>query len=314
MSDENNNLIEKILLDVTKENKTQRRWGVFFKLLTFSYLFFILFIFYNNLNSSNNSFGSFSNENKHVAVIDLNGQISYGGDWSSSNIIQGLSKAFENEMVEAIIININSPGGSPVQSDEVFQYIMEMKTTTGKPVISVINDLGASGAYYIASASDDIYSNRMSLVGSIGVISGSFGFSELMSKIGIERRVYTSGTNKAMLDPFSPENESQILKWKEVLKNTHEQFIASVKMGRGERLKENDEIFSGRVWSGEQALNLGLIDGFESIQSLKNGKFKTLEFVNYTKTKTINVYDILKSSGEGFSLGVLNTLNSNIVQ
>lgn len=306
----NDEIINKIISESFSEQKKQRNWGIFFKILTFTYLFLVSILFYINFNASNHSIGNITNSN-HVAVININGQIKYGGDWSSENIIKGLEKAFLNDSVKFVVLNINSPGGSPVQSDEVFQYIMEMKKKTSKPVISIVNDLAASGAYYIASASDHIYANKVSLVGSIGVISGGFGFSGLMDKIGVERRVYTSGENKAMLDPFSPEKEEQILKWKEVLSSTHEVFINSVKTGRGEKLKDDPEIFSGRIWSGIQALDLGLIDGFESIQTLKNNKFKDLEIIDYTNKNKVNIYKILESSGKNFSDGVLSSFKTN---
>lgn len=309
MSDDNNlnKVVENVLKDVIKEQKTSRRWGVFFKILTFTYLFFFIFLFYNNSNGVN-FIGS--NNKLHTAIIKIDGQIAYGSDWSSDNIISGLSDAFGNENVKGIILSINSPGGSPVQSDQVYNYIQKKKKETGKNVVAIINDLGASGAYYIASSSDFIYSNPMSLVGSIGVISGGFGFSGLMDKIGVDRRIYTSGENKSMLDPFSPENPEQIEKWKNVLKDTHEQFIIAVKNGRGNRLSNDPELFSGRIWSGNQALNIGLIDGFKTVNEINHDYFNDLDLIDYTKVKKVNISNLLKVSGENLTHGIINGIKN----
>lgn len=309
MSDDNNlnKVVENVLKDVIKEQKTSRRWGVFFKILTFTYLFFFIFLFYNNSNGVN-FIGS--NNKLHTAIIKIDGQIAYGSDWSSDNIISGLSDAFGNENVKGIILSINSPGGSPVQSDQVYNYIQKKKKETGKNVVAIINDLGASGAYYIASSSDFIYSNPMSLVGSIGVISGGFGFSGLMDKIGIDRRIYTSGENKSMLDPFSPENPEQIEKWKNVLKDTHEQFIIAVKNGRGDRLSNDPELFSGRIWSGNQALDIGLIDGFKTVNEINHDYFNDLDLIDYTKVKKVNISNLLKVSGENLTHGIINGIKN----
>lgn len=315
MQDENNkkdlesvleNVLEKHLGESLKEKKTARRWSNGFKLFAVFYLSVLLFSFMGgglNIGSSTDL------GNEHIAVVHVDGQISYGSDWSSSNINAGLKEAFESPNSVAVVLSINSPGGSPVQSDQVYSYIMHKKKETGKPVYAVINDLGASGAYYIASAADHIYSNPMSLVGSIGVISGSFGFTGAMEKLGVERRVYTAGENKSMLDPFSKEDPEQIKKWNEVLNDTHEKFINSVKKGRGDRLSEDKELFSGRIWSGKQALEIGLIDGFHSVGTLIEKEFKIQEFKNYTITKK-SLNKLFKSFGLAFSEGMTSKILS----
>jgi protease-4 len=263
----NEELLQKIAWDTTKENKRSRRWSIFFKLLTFFYLFILLYFFYDSY--KNISLTSQLIDENHIAVVNLNGAITYNGEYGASNMIKGLEDAFSADNSDIIVININSPGGSPVQSDQIYNAIIELKTEYNKPVYSVINDTGASGAYYIASATDFIYSNPMSLVGSIGVVSGGFGFSQAMENIGIERRLYTAGESKSMLDPFSPEDEEQVKRWNEVLTIVHKQFIEAVKNGRGDRLTNEINVFTGQVWSGVQALELGLIDEFKSLRDIK---------------------------------------------
>lgn len=297
--------IESVLTQNLKEQKTARRWSNSFKLFAVFYLSVLLFSFMGKgfLSNQVSEFGD-----KHIAIVHVDGQIAYGGDWSSSNVNSGLKAAFESENSEAVIISINSPGGSPVQSDQIFNYIIKKKAETGKPVYAVINDLGASGAYYIASAADEIYSNKMSLVGSIGVISGSFGFTGTMEKLGVERRVYTSGDNKSMLDPFSKEDPVQVAKWNKVLGDTHNEFIKAVKLGRGDRLSDDPELFSGRIWSGKQALEIGLVDGFNSVSSLALEKHNLKEFKNYTVTSK-SISKIFEKLGASFSHGVVTTLS-----
>jgi protease-4 len=299
------NVLNTSLNENLKEKRSSRRWSNGFKVFASLYLSVILFSFIGNGILSVDS-SDFNDD--HIAVVHIDGQIAFGTDWSSSNINAGLKEAFDATNSKAVFISINSPGGSPVQSDQVFTYIMKKKAETGKPVYAVINDLGASGAYYIAAAADYIYSNKMSLVGSIGVISGSFGFTGAMEKLGVERRVYTAGENKSMLDPFSKEDPKQIEKWNQVLSDTHEEFIYSVGLGRGDRLVRSDDIFSGRIWSGKQALELGLIDGFNSVGSLAEEKYNLSSFKNYTvSNKSIN--QIFKSLGLNFSEGILATLS-----
>ena len=177
----------------------------------------------------------------------------------------GLRDAFEDTNTRGVILRINSPGGSPVQSGYVYDEIMRLKGLyPNVKVYAVISDIGASGAYYIAAAADEIYADKASLVGSIGVISSSFGFVDALDKLGVERRVFTSGENKAFLDPFSPLKKTDKAFWQNVLSVTHKQFIAQVKKGRGDRLKSTSKVFSGLIWTGEQALEMGLVDGLGS--------------------------------------------------
>jgi len=255
-------LIEKLLMQQNKESRRSRRWGIFFKLLTFTYLFVILFLFTlpSWMGDSGAGLGG-----AHTALVDINGVISDQELANADTIVTGLRNAFEDENTQGVIMRINSPGGSPVQSGYVYDEIMRLKGLyPDTKVYAVISDIGASGAYYIAAAADEIYADKASLVGSIGVISSSFGFVDTMEKLGVERRVFTSGENKAFLDPFSPLKKSDKEFWQSVLTVTHKQFISQVKKGRGDRLKSDEQVFSGLIWTGEQALEMGLIDGLGS--------------------------------------------------
>lgn len=295
-------LIEKALLASQKEQRTARRWGIFFKLLTFSYLFIIMAVLYTASDKSGEKSGFSSGP--HAAVIEVNGVIAADQEASADNLIGSLRDAFEAESALGVILRINSPGGSPVQSGYVFDEIRRLKETRPDfPVYAVIMDLGASGAYYIAAAADEIYADKASLVGSIGVIGSGFGFVDTMEKLGVERRLYTSGEHKAFLDPFSPQNEEEKDFWQSVLKVTHKQFISQVKLGRGDRLKESPELFSGLVWTGEQAVDMGLIDGLSTSSQLAREVLGTDELVNYTYHPD-PFARLIERFGTSFGLGV----------
>lgn len=251
-------LLEKAVLASVQEQKRSRRWGIFFKSLTFLYLFGAIFLLSPNLSMDKTSPGT-----SHTALIEVRGMIADGEEASADKIVTALRHAFLNNDTKGIILRINSPGGSPVQSGYIYDEIQRLRQLYPHiKVYAVISDLGASGAYYIASAADEIYADKASLVGSIGVTAASFGFVDTLKMLGVERRVYTSGEHKAFLDPFQPQKAEETEFWKTVLNTTHEQFINSVKKGRGERLKfdAHPELFSGLIWTGEQALEMGLVD------------------------------------------------------
>jgi len=264
-----------------QEQRRARRWGIFFKLLTFIYLFGALMVF-----SPAWQFGKDkAARESHTAVINVRGMIADEESASADNIVGALRAAFEDANTKGIVLRINSPGGSPVQSGYVYDEIRRLRGEyPAIKVYAVITDLGASGAYYIASAADEIYADKSSLVGSIGVTAATFGFVEVMQKLGVERRVYTSGEHKAFLDPFQPQKPEETEFWREVLATTHRQFIDSVKRGRGDRLQvaEHPELFSGLVWSGEQALELGLIDGLGSTAHVAREVIGEPELVDFT--------------------------------
>ncbi|KPW34842.1 Peptidase S49, SppA [Pseudomonas tremae] len=272
-------LLEKTLLASVQEQRRARRWGIFFKLLTFAFLFVAVVLPMLDLE------GGASRRSSHTALIDVQGVIADKEAASAENIVTALQKAFEDEKTKGVILRINSPGGSPVQSGYVYDEIRRLRAT--KPdikVYAVITDLGASGAYYIASAADEIYADKASLVGSIGVTAAGFGFVGTMEKLGVDRRTYTSGEHKAFLDPFQPQKADETQFWQGVLDTTHRQFIASVKQGRGDRLKDKDhpELFSGLVWTGEQAVGLGLVDGLGNASYVARELIKEKDIVEYT--------------------------------
>ncbi|MEE1925845.1 S49 family peptidase [Pseudomonas sp. 148P] len=256
-------LLEKTLLASVQEQRRARRWGIFFKLLTFLYLFGLLFLFSPLAKMEKSAVGG----NGHTALIEVRGVIADKEEASADNIIGSLRAAFKDPKTKGVVLRINSPGGSPVQAGYVYDEIRRLRGEYPDiKLYAVITDLGASGAYYIASAADRIYADKASLVGSIGVTAAGYGFVGAMEKLGVERRSYTSGEHKSFLDPFQPEKPEETKFWQQVLETTHKQFIASVKQGRGERLKdkEHPELFSGLIWSGEQAVGLGLVDALGS--------------------------------------------------
>ncbi|WP_282372051.1 signal peptide peptidase SppA [Pseudomonas sp. PS02290] len=274
-------LLEKTLLASVQEQRRSRRWGIFFKSLTFLYLFGALALFSPLMDFGKGA----SRSTSHTALIEVKGMIADTEAASADNIVGSLRKAFEDEKTKGVILRINSPGGSPVQSGYIYDEIRSLRAQ--KPnikVYAVITDLGASGAYYIASAADQIYADKASLVGSIGVTAAGFGFVGTMEKLGVDRRTYTSGEHKAFLDPFQPPKPDETAFWQGVLDTTHKQFIASVKAGRGDRLKDKDhpELFSGLVWTGEQAVGLGLVDGLGSASYVARDIIGEKEMVDYT--------------------------------
>lgn len=271
-------LIEKLLDKSLDEQAKARRWGIFFKILTFVYLFVILIVFAGQRWGA----GAPTSHKPHTALVDVSGMIAADQPASADAVASALRRAFEAEQSEAIILRINSPGGSPVQSGMIYDEIRRLRAEyPDKKLYAAITDLGASGAYYIAAAADEIYADKASLIGSIGVISMGFGFTGVMEKLGVERRVFTSGDNKALLDPFLPLNQLEVGHFQEVLGYVHQQFIAQVKLGRGERLKSED-VFNGLLWTGEQAVGLGLIDGLASPGAVARDKVGQEDIVNYT--------------------------------
>jgi protease-4 len=275
------NLLEKTLLAGVQEQRRSRRWGIFFKLLTFVYLFIALILFTPLMDMEKSA----TRSDNYTALIDVTGVIADKESASADNIVGSLRAAFEDKKVKGVILRINSPGGSPVQSGYVYDEIKRLRGLHPEvKVYAVISDLGASGAYYIASAADQIYADKASLVGSIGVTAAGYGFVGTMEKLGVERRTYTSGEHKSFLDPFQPQKSDETAFWQTVLDTTHKQFINSVKQGRGDRLKDKDhpELFSGLVWSGEQALPLGLIDGLGNASSVARDVIGEKEMVDFT--------------------------------
>jgi len=282
MSDSNNNwekdAIKEIALAGIKEQKSSRRWGIFFKLLGFAYLLILILIL-----SSNNINESASITQKHTAIVKLSGPIVPGEPGGADSIILGLQDAFSNNNASGVILEINSPGGTPVQASMIYDEIKRLRALhPKKPIYTVITDICASGGYYVAASTEQIYANKSSLVGSIGVRLSSFGFTGTMEKLGIERRQLTAGKNKAMLDPFSPRNKSAENHMVNLLASTHEHFINDVKAGRGDRLKNDPNLFSGLIWNGDQGIELGLVDELGSSAYVAREVIGEKRMVDYT--------------------------------
>ena len=273
--------IEKLALSSLEEQKKARKWGIFFKSLTFLYLFFVLIM-------ALGWFGGKSSSGAHTALIDINGVIEAGGEVNADSVMTSLSDAYESTGTKGIILRINSPGGSPVQAGIINDEIRRQKALHPKiPVYAVVEDICASGGYYIAVAADKIYVDKASIIGSIGVLMDGYGFTEVMKKVGVERRLMTAGENKAMLDPFSPVNPKHEALAQAMLNEVHEQFKAVVRQGRGNRLKETPEVFSGLFWSGEQGIKLGLADALGSADYVAREVIKQEEIVDYTYQETV---------------------------
>jgi protease-4 len=268
--------LEKVLLESIKEQRSSRRWRVFFRLVWLVIIGIVLFNVFGGKSKLSAETG------KHVAVIDLNGIIC-SENKSYETVIDGVTSALEDKDTVGVIIRANSPGGSPVYSNMIYNEILRLrKLHPKKPVEVVIEDVCASGCYYIASAAEKIYANPSSIVGSIGVIYTGFGVTSLMDKVGVDSRLVISGRNKAMGYPFIPPNAEQNAMQQQMLDKIHMQFITAVKNGRGNKLGNDPDLFSGRYWIGEDAKPLGLIDGFSTVDTLAREQFKTDNLIDYT--------------------------------
>jgi protease-4 len=269
--------IEKLASLALTEQKAARRWSAFFKVLTFLFFFIVLFFALGWLGDGKKSTGL------HTALIEVAGVIEAGGEVNAESFMSSLHDAYEDKNTKGIILRINSPGGSPVQAGIINDEIKRQKKLHPLiPVYAVVEDICASGGYYIAAATDKIYVDKASIVGSIGVLMDGYGFTEVMKKVGVERRLMTAGENKAMLDPFSPINPKHQALAQAMLNEIHEQFKTVVRQGRGARLKETPETFSGLFWSGEQSIKMGLADALGSANYVAREVIKQEEIVDFT--------------------------------
>jgi protease-4 len=276
-------VIEKLALEALKEQKRARRWGIFFKLLTFAYLTFLIVMVLDWRGDADRLSGT-----KHTALVDIIGVIDSKGGASADNVTGALQSAFKDKNTQGVILRINSPGGSPVQAGIIYDEIRRLRAKHPNiPLYAVVEDMCASGGYYIAAATDKIYVDKASLVGSIGVLMDQFGFVDTMEKLGVERRVLTAGENKAFLDPFAPLQPAHVEHARKILGEIHAQFIDVVKKGRGKRLKESPEIFSGLLWSGATSIELGLSDGFGTVDYVAREVIKAEQIVEYTRKDNI---------------------------
>ena len=274
-------LLEKLAFASFEEQKKSRRWSIFFKVLGFAYLFIVLIAVVDwGVDSGH--------QERHTAMINLQGVIDAKGDASAEKLIGALQDAFEDKNSAGIILRVNSPGGSPVQSGLINDEIRRLRAKyPDKPLYAVVEDVCASGGYYVAVAADKIYVNKASVVGSIGVLMDGFGFTDVMQKVGVERRLLTAGENKGFLDPFSPLTEKQKAHAQTLLGEIHRQFIEVVKTGRGNRLKETPETFSGLMWIGTQSIEMGLADEIGSVDSVARDVLKAEKVLDYSVKENI---------------------------
>jgi protease IV len=270
-------VLEKLALSAIQEQRRSRHWSILFKTLGFLYLFIVLFLAVGWFGSDGVSI------KEHTALIDLQGVIA-SDEASADSIISSLQGAFEDKKTKGVILRINSPGGSPVQAGQIYDEIRRLRALHPKiPLYAVVDDICASGGYYVAVGADKIFVDKASIVGSIGVLMDGFGFTGTMQKLGVERRLLTAGENKGFLDPFSPVDPKQEAYAKQMLEEIHNQFIGVVRQGRGKRLKETPDMFSGLVWSGEKSIELGLADGLGNVDSVARDVIKVEDIVDYTQ-------------------------------
>lgn len=277
-------LLEKVALSAIEEQKRARRWSTFFKILTFLYLAVVLYkVFVPELGSKVAGDGS-----SHTAVIDVVGMITEDSESNADRITKGLRDAADNKATKGIILRMNTQGGTPVQSAYVYDEIRRIKLQhPDLPIISVVSDICASGGYFIAAATDKIYVNKSSLIGSIGVLLNGFGFVDTMKKLGVERRLLTAGAHKGILDPFLPVKDDERQHVEHVLSTVHQHFIDAVKTGRGDRLGNDPRVFTGLFWSGEEGVQLGLADGFGTVRSVARQEIGEANIVNFTPQENL---------------------------
>jgi protease-4 len=304
-------IVERLVFAALREQTRARRWRVFFMLFFIAYLSVVTLILLFGDDTGYGAAGE-ADGDMHTAVVKVSGIIADGDDGDSANVIAGLKAAFEHDDTAGIVLEINSPGGSPVQAAYIFDEIMRLKKLhEDKPVYAVVSDIAASGGYFVAAAADRIYVNKSSLVGSIGVRMDNFGFVELMNKIGVERRLLTAGENKALLDPFLPEQEQQKAHIQTVLDQVHKHFIAAVEDGRGDRLAAGEDLFSGLIWSGEQALELGLVDAYGNTRSVAR-ELEAEQVVDFTPRSDL-LQRIAERIGASMGRGISEVLFSGPV-
>lgn len=299
--------LEKLVLSVVREQRKARNWSIFFKLMFLLWVFLLLAIGAGWIDK-----GESAPVGAHTAVLDLRGVIDSEGEARADRLIDGLRNAFKSSDTKAVVLRANSPGGSPVQSAMVYDEIRRLrKLHPGIPVYAVVEDVCASGCYYIIAAADRVYVSQASMIGSIGVLINGFGFTGTMDKLGIERRLITAGANKGFLDPFSPMTPEQTAYARTMIEEIHQQFIGAVREGRGKRLKETPELFSGLVWSGVRGVELGLADAYGTVDSVARDVVKAPRLVNYTPQDDL-AERFVKRLGAGASSAMLNWMDSRL--
>jgi len=294
---------EKLARDLLDERRSERRWRIFFRLAWLVLFAIVVLAMITTRNHNAAPIGP------HTALIEVHGEIAANAEASAENLVPGIKNAFENADAQAVVLRINSPGGSPVQAGIINDEIRRLKKLHHKKVYAVVEESCASGAYYIAVAADEIYADKASVVGSIGVLMDSFGATGLMDKLGVERRLLTAGENKGIGDPFSPLTDTQRGYLQMTLNQIHQQFIAVVKQGRGQRLKETPAMFSGLFWSGEQALAMGLVDHLGNLDFVAREVVKAEEVVDYTPKENV-AERLAKRFGAAIGAGAVKAVQS----
>lgn len=294
--------LQNLLLLELRARRSERRWRLFRRLLGLLLVLMALFWAFRPGAWPDTGVGQ-----PHAAVIEIQGEIANGADASAEAIVPALRDALRDKNTRGLILRINSPGGSPVQAGIINDEIRRLRAIHDKPVYAVVEEACASGAYYIAAAADAIYVDKASIVGSIGVLMSGFGFVDAMQKMGIERRLLTAGDNKGFADPFSPMTEQQRRYAQEMLDRVHRQFVDVVKQGRGDRIQESDELFSGLFWTGEKAIALGLADGYGSVDSVARDVVGTEQVVDYTNKPSV-VERVARRFGAAVGAGALHAL------
>jgi protease-4 len=301
---------EPVLLEFAREylrdRRSERRWRLFFRMLWLVLLVFAAWLFFYPTHLHRPS-----NNAPHTALVEVRGEIAADTEASAELILSALKEAFEDPGSQAVVLRINSPGGSPVQAGIIYDEIQRLKVLHDKKVFAVVEEMCASGAYYIAAAADEIYVDKASMVGSIGVLMDGFGFTGLMGKLGVERRLLTAGENKGMLDPYSPVSPKQQAYAQTMLNQIHQQFIAVVREGRGKRLKETPEMFSGLFWNGEQAVKMGLADEFGNLDYVAREVVKAEEVIDYTPRENV-AERLAKRFGAAMGEGVVKAARGGL--
>ena len=296
--------LEKLVLATLNEQRLARRWRSFFRLAWLVFFIAVAWMVFSQTGPAR------SISTPHTAVVEIKGEIASGAEASAEMIVSALRGAFEDPGAQAVVLLINSPGGSPVQAGIINDELLRLKAKHAKPLYAVVEESCASAAYYIAVAADQIFVDKASIVGSIGVLMDGFGFTGLMEKLGVERRLMTAGANKGFLDPFSPQSEAQQAYAQTMLNQIHKQFIDVVKAGRGARLKETPETFSGLFWSGQQAVELGLADRLGNLDFVAREVVKAEDIIDYTRRENV-AERLVKRFGSSIGQGAAHALSLN---
>ncbi len=295
--------LERVAMEMLRQQRNDKRWRLFFRL---AWLGLVLALAWGLMSDR---ISPTAPSRPHTALVEVRGEIAADTEASAELLVGALRSAFEDAGAVAIVLRINSGGGSPVQSGIVNEEIKRLKAKHGKKVYAVVEEICASGAYYIAVAADEIYVDKASIVGSIGVLMDGFGFTGLMDKVGVERRLITSGSNKGMLDPFTPQNPQQTAYAQAMLDQIHQQFITTVRAGRGDRLKETSDTFSGLFWNGEEAVKLGLADKLGSLDFVAREVVKAEEIIDYTPHENV-AERLAKRFGAAVGAGAVRALHA----